>query len=77
MRDGIIQEAERDEETMKKRKTGNESLDAKYYDEHGVLGEIIDEPVEMSLETELRKALLSGKRPSRSPRAEIGVTSWV
>ena len=47
---------------MKKKKTRDESLEAKYYDEHGVLDEIIEEPVEMSLETELRKAILSGKR---------------
>ena len=47
---------------MKKKKIPDESLDAKYYDEHGVLEEIIEEPLEMSLETELRKAILSGKR---------------
>ena len=47
---------------MKKKGIRDGSLDAKYYDEHGVLEEIIEGPVEMSLETELRKAILSGKR---------------
>jgi hypothetical protein len=54
--------AERDKKRMKKKRIRDESLDAKYYDEHGILGEIIEEPVELSLETELRKAILSGKR---------------
>jgi predicted DNA binding CopG/RHH family protein len=47
---------------MKKREGSDETLEAKYYDEHEVLKEIIDEPVEMSLDTELRRAILSGKR---------------
>ena len=38
------------------------SVEAKYYDQHGILKEIIDEPIEMSLETELRRTILSGKR---------------
>ena len=33
----------------------------KYYDIHGVLKEIVEAPAEMSLETELRKDILSGK----------------
>ncbi len=33
-----------------------------YYDKHRVLKEIIDEPIEMGLDTELRRAILSGKR---------------
>jgi len=37
-------------------------VEAKYYDENGVLEEIIEEPIEMGLETELRRAILSGKR---------------
>jgi len=36
--------------------------EAEYYDKHGVLKEIVEEPAEMSLETELRKDILSGKR---------------
>lgn len=47
---------------MRKKKVRDGSLEAKYYDEHGVLEEIIEEPIEMGLETELRRAILSGKR---------------
>ena len=47
---------------MKKRRVPDETSEAKYYDKHGVMKEIIDEPIEMGLETELRKAILSGKR---------------
>ena len=47
---------------MKKKLVPDETLEAKYYDEHRVLKEIIDEPIEMSLDTELRGAILSGKR---------------
>ena len=35
---------------------------AEYYEKHDILKEIKDEPVEMSLETELRASILSGKR---------------
>ena len=45
---------------MKKKMVPDETLEAKYYDEHGVLKEIIDEHIEMSLNTELRRAILSG-----------------
>ncbi len=47
---------------MKKKILLDESAEAKYYDVHGALKEIIDEPIEMSLDTELKKAILSGKR---------------
>jgi len=70
MSEDTVRKAQRDEKSMKKKKTRNESLGAKYDDEHGVLEEIIEEPVEMSLETELRKAILSGKPPSRFRRSK-------
>jgi hypothetical protein len=47
---------------MRKKRVRDGALEAKYYDEHGVLEEIIEEPIEMGLETELRRAILSGKR---------------
>ena len=47
---------------MRKKRVQDGSLEAKYYDEHGVLEEIIEEPIEMGLETELRRAILLGKR---------------
>jgi len=69
VRNGIIQKAEGDEKSMKKKKTRDESLEAKYYDEHGILQEAVEEPVEMSLETELRRAILTGKPPSKFRRS--------
>ena len=43
---------------MRKKRVRGGSLEQKYYDEHGVLEEIIEEPIEMGLETELRRAIL-------------------
>lgn len=62
VKNDIIQKAEGDETGMKKKRVRDEGKEAKYYDEHGVLEDIIEEPVEMGLETELRRAILSGKR---------------
>jgi predicted DNA binding CopG/RHH family protein len=47
---------------MKKKMAPDEAAEARYYDEHGILKEVLDEPIEMSLETELRRTILSGKR---------------
>ena len=47
-----------DERRMRKKKVRGGSLEAKYYDEHGVLEELIEEPIEMGLGTELRRAIL-------------------
>jgi len=47
---------------MEKKMVRDEALEAKYYDEAGILKEIVDEPIEMSLDTELRRTILSGKR---------------
>ena len=38
---------------------------AQFYDCHGVLGDIIETPVEFALEEELRNQILSGKRKRR------------
>ena len=47
---------------MKKGRVEDEIAEIKRYDKRGVLKDILDEPIEMSLETELRRAVLSGKR---------------
>jgi hypothetical protein len=47
----------------KPRKRLSEAL---YYDKHGVLDEILEaEPIQISLATDLRKAILTGKRHRR------------
>ncbi len=47
---------------MRRKTVSDETAEAEYYDKHGVLKDIVDGPVDLSLETELRKAILSGKR---------------
>jgi hypothetical protein len=44
-----------------------------YYDKHGVMKEIVDEPIEMSLETGLRKDILSGERKRRLKNISIKI----
>ncbi len=50
-----------------------EAVEAQYYDRHGILKEMIDEPVEMSLKTELRKSILLGKRKKKLKNISIKV----
>jgi predicted DNA binding CopG/RHH family protein len=41
---------------------GKKISDAEYYDKHGILGEITDEDVSISLDDDLREAILHKKR---------------
>ena len=50
-----------------------EAQEAEYYDKHGILGEIANGPVEMSLETELRRDILSGRRKRRLKNISIKI----
>ncbi len=47
---------------MKAKILTKDTKETAYYEKHDILKEIADEPVEMSLETELRNAILSRKR---------------
>ena len=58
---------------MKKMGIPRETKIAKHYDKHGALKEIMDEPIEMSLETELRKSILSGRRRRKLTNMSIKV----
>jgi len=59
---------------MKRRKAiHKEVVAARYYDKRGVLKEIIDEPVEMSLKTELRRNIILGKRRKKLKNISIKV----
>lgn len=44
---------------------------ADYYDSRGVLGEIVDRPVEFALEEELRQQILKGERKRRLQNVSI------
>ena len=50
-----------------------EVVEAQHYDRHGILKEMIDEPVEMSLKTELRQSILLGKRKKKLKNISIKV----
>src|SRR4030042_2183053 len=58
-----------------KRKTviPKEAVEAHYYDRHGILKDLIDEPMEMSLKTELRNSILLGKRKKKLKNISIKV----
>ena len=58
-----------------KRKTviPKEVAEAQYYDRRGILKEMIVEPTEMSLKTELRKSILLGRRKKRLKNISIKV----
>jgi hypothetical protein len=48
---------------MKKKNSKTDT--AAYYDNHGVLSELVETPVEFALEEELRDQILGGKRKRR------------
>jgi predicted DNA binding CopG/RHH family protein len=48
-----------------------EAGETRYYDKHGVLKEIIDEQVEMSLKAELRRSIILGKRRKKLKNISI------
>ena len=50
-----------------------EAVEAHYYDRHGILKDLIDEPMEMSLKTELRNSILLGKRKKKLKNISIKV----
>ncbi len=58
---------------MRKEALFKEAEDAAYYDKRGVINEIIDEPIELSLKTALRRDILSGKRKRRLKNISIKI----
>lgn len=47
---------------MKPKKIKEEVTDAQYYDTHGVITDIADDDIDLSLDEELRQDILKGKR---------------
>jgi hypothetical protein len=45
---------------------------AQFYDAHGVLGEIEDEPVEVTLDEALRADIVEGRRARRLQNVKLG-----
>jgi hypothetical protein len=58
---------------MRKKVLSKEAEGAAYYDKRGVINEIVDEPIEVSLETGLRMDILSGKRKRRLRNISIKI----
>lgn len=56
---------------MSKRGKSIREDQAEYYDRHGVLGEVVDRPVEFALEEELRRRILGGERTRRLQNISI------
>jgi len=44
------------------KKTEKEKTNARYYETHGVLKDIVDEDIDLGLDEALRRAILTGKR---------------
>jgi hypothetical protein len=57
----------------RKKRLAGVAEEAEYYDAHGVLGEIVDEPIEMGLESQLRESILSGKRKRKLKNLSIKI----
>jgi len=58
---------------MKQKKYKKMTTDAEYYDTHGVLGDILDEDVDLSLEDKLRDDIVTGKRKRRLRNISIKI----
>ena len=56
---------------MKSKTTRKKGTDKEYYDKRGVLGEMTDEDVALSLDEALRKDILSGKRKRKLRNVSI------
>jgi hypothetical protein len=56
---------------MKKRSIRAAAEPAAFYDRHGVLGDVIEQPVAFALDEELRAQILSGKRARRLQNLSI------
>ena len=55
-----------------KRRTGQVAESpATHYDRHGILGELLETPVEVALDTELRRQILGGERTRRLQNISI------
>jgi predicted DNA binding CopG/RHH family protein len=49
------------------------SKETSYYDKHGVIKDLLDEPVEMSLENSLKEEILLGKRRRKLKNISIKI----
>lgn len=58
---------------MKPKKTGKEMAIDEYYDTHGVLRDIVDEDISLSLDEALREEIMAGKRKRKLRNVSIKI----
>ncbi len=58
---------------MKAKVIKKELTDERYYDTHSVLGNILDEDIDLSLEDTLREDIITGKRKRRLRNVSIKI----
>jgi predicted DNA binding CopG/RHH family protein len=58
---------------MKAKAIKEELTDRVYYDTHGVLGNILDEDIDLSLEDALREEIITGRRKRRLRNVSIKI----
>lgn len=58
---------------MKAKVIKKELTDERYYDTHGILGNILDEDIDLSLEDMLREDIITGKRKRRLRNVSIKI----
>lgn len=56
-----------------KKRAKKEMFAEEYYDTHGVLGDIVDEDIDLGLEDALREDILAGKRKRRLRNISIKI----
>jgi len=58
---------------MKRKEIKKEITAEEYYDTHGILGDIVEEDIDLSLEDALREDILTGKRKRRLRNISIKI----
>ena len=58
---------------MKIKAIKKEVIDEEYYDTHGVLGDIVDEDIDLTLDDALREDIIAGKRKRKLRNVSIKV----
>lgn len=58
---------------MKIKAIKKEVIDEEYYDTHGVLGDIVDEDIDLTLDDALREDIIAGKRKRKLRNVSIKI----
>jgi predicted DNA binding CopG/RHH family protein len=58
---------------MKTKAIKKEATNEEYYDSHGVLGDIVDEDIDLTLDDALREEIITGKRKRKLRNVSIKI----